>query len=148
MLRRLAAFFSPVVADAGAVTDDLVSLDLADGIYQAFGDLDADGGLTRSELAAACADLCDQATFDSRFELFCRMGMLLPVRDKAHQIRYVFNPTSAAALLVFERLVIWLSPVLAFTAEEAWTTRYPDQGPLVSRASSTAYDVPGSRSSR
>jgi hypothetical protein len=30
---------------------------------------------------------------------------MLPVRDKAHQIRYVFNPTSAAALLVFERLV-------------------------------------------
>jgi hypothetical protein len=105
LFRRLAAFFAPVAADAGAVTDDLVSLDLADGIYQAFGDLDADGGLTRSELAAACADLCDQATFDSRFELFCRMGMLLPVRDKAHQIRYVFNPTSAAALLVFERLV-------------------------------------------
>jgi hypothetical protein len=105
LLRRLAAFFAPVAADAGAVTDDLVSLDVADGIYQAFGDLDADGGLTRSELAAACADLCDQATFDSRFELFCRMGMLLPVRDKAHQIRYVFNPTSAAALLVFERLI-------------------------------------------
>jgi isoleucyl-tRNA synthetase len=35
--------------------------------------------------------------------------------------------------LVFERLVIWLSPVLAFTAEEAWTTRRPDQGPLVFR---------------
>jgi hypothetical protein len=105
LLRRLAAFFAPVAADAGAVTDDLVSLDIADGIYQAFGDLDAEGGLTRSELAAACADLCDQATFDSRFELFCRLGMLLPVRDKAHQMRYVFNPTSAAALLVFERLV-------------------------------------------
>ena len=103
--RRLAAFFAPVAADAGAITDDLVSLDVADGIYQAFGDRDGEGGLTRSELAVTCGDLCDQATFDSRFELFCRMGMLLPVRDKAHQVRYVFNPTSAAALLVFERLV-------------------------------------------
>ena len=28
----------------------------------------------------------------------------MPVRDKAHQQRYVFNPTSAAALMVFERL--------------------------------------------
>jgi hypothetical protein len=43
LLRRLAAFFAPVAAHAGAVTDDLVSLDLADGIYQAFGYLDADG---------------------------------------------------------------------------------------------------------
>jgi len=30
--------------------------------------------------------------------------------------------------LVFERLTIWLAPVLAFTMEEAWTTRFPDAG--------------------
>jgi isoleucyl-tRNA synthetase len=28
--------------------------------------------------------------------------------------------------LVFERLTVWLSPLLPFTTEEAWITRYPD----------------------
>jgi hypothetical protein len=104
LMRRVAAFVAPVAVDAGSVADDPVSLDVADAIYQAFGDLDADGGLTRGELLAACADVCDQATFDNRFNAFEKLGMLLGVRDKAHQVRYLFNPTSAAALLVFERL--------------------------------------------
>jgi isoleucyl-tRNA synthetase len=30
---------------------------------------------------------------------------------------------------VFERLTIWLAPILAFTCEEAWATRHPDAGP-------------------
>ncbi|WP_435158851.1 hypothetical protein, partial [Amycolatopsis sacchari] len=85
--------------------DDPALLDLADAVYTAFGDLDADGGLTHARLADACADVCpDRTRFDSRFELFCKLGMLMPVRDKSHQQRYVFNPTSAAALMVFERL--------------------------------------------
>ena len=29
----------------------------------------------------------------------------------------------------FERLTIWLAPILAFTCEEAWATRFPDAGP-------------------
>ncbi|HXQ16071.1 MAG TPA: isoleucine--tRNA ligase [Caulobacteraceae bacterium] len=29
----------------------------------------------------------------------------------------------------FERLTIWLAPILAFTCEEAWSTRFPDAGP-------------------
>ncbi len=35
---------------------------------------------------------------------FIRLGMLQPVFNKANQQRFVFNPTSAAGLLVFERL--------------------------------------------
>ena len=31
--------------------------------------------------------------------------------------------------LVFERLTIWLAPLLAFTMEEAWAARFPDAGP-------------------
>jgi isoleucyl-tRNA synthetase len=31
--------------------------------------------------------------------------------------------------LAFERLTIWLAPVLAFTMEEAWSTRFPTAGP-------------------
>jgi isoleucyl-tRNA synthetase len=30
--------------------------------------------------------------------------------------------------LVFERLTAWLSPLVPFTMEEAWTTRFPDAG--------------------
>ena len=104
LMQRVAAFVAPVAADAGSVTDDPVSLDVADAMYQAFGDLDAYGGLTRGELLTVCADLCDEATFNNRFNSFEQLGMLQPVRDKAHQVRYVFNPTSAAALLVFQRL--------------------------------------------
>jgi isoleucyl-tRNA synthetase len=33
--------------------------------------------------------------------------------------------------LVFERLTVWLAPLLAFTMEEAWTTRFPEAGPIV-----------------
>jgi len=29
---------------------------------------------------------------------------------------------------VFERLTVWLSPLVPFTMEEAWTTRFPDEG--------------------
>ena len=29
----------------------------------------------------------------------------------------------------FERLTTWLAPILAFTCEEAWATRFPDAGP-------------------
>ena len=29
---------------------------------------------------------------------------------------------------VFERLTIWLAPLTPFTMEEAWTTRFPDEG--------------------
>jgi isoleucyl-tRNA synthetase len=31
--------------------------------------------------------------------------------------------------LVFERLTVWLGPILAFTCEEAWATRFPNAGP-------------------
>lgn len=31
--------------------------------------------------------------------------------------------------LVFERLTAWLSPLMPFTTEEAWRTRFPDDGP-------------------
>ncbi len=48
--------------------------------------------------------VCDAAQFDVRFELFCRLDMLEPVYEKAHQQRYVFNPTSAAGIMVFDRL--------------------------------------------
>jgi isoleucyl-tRNA synthetase len=35
--------------------------------------------------------------------------------------------------LIFERLTAWLSPLLSFTMEEAWSTRFPDRGSNVLR---------------
>lgn len=104
LLERVRALVAPVAANAGAVVDQPGTLDVARAVYEAFGELDATGGLTRAQLAHACRDVTDEATFQSRFELFCRLGMLLPHFDKLHQQRYVFNPTSAAGILVFDRL--------------------------------------------
>jgi hypothetical protein len=102
--RRVAAFVAPVAADAGAVVDDPLSLRIAHAVYRAFGDRSAGRGLGRQELVEACAELCSDAEFESRFQVFVKLRMLEPLRDKAHQNRYVFNPSSAAALMVFDRL--------------------------------------------
>ena len=103
-LRRLQAFAAPVVRDRGSIIDDPDLIDVADAVYAAFGDAGVSGGLTRAQIASACAGACDQATFDSRFEVFAGNGMLLPVIDKAHQQRYIFNMASGAGLLVWQRL--------------------------------------------
>lgn len=103
-LHRVEALIAPVAANAGAVVDDPSLLEAARAVYEAFGEVSATGGLTRAELLAACEHKCDEQAFDSRFDLFCRLGMLQPHFDKAHQQRYVFNPTSAAGLMVFERV--------------------------------------------
>ncbi|WP_327643737.1 hypothetical protein [Micromonospora zamorensis] len=103
-IRRAEALIAPLAADAGAVVQDRATLAVAEAVYNAFGDLDARGGLSRAQLAAAVRGVCSEAEFDSRFGLFCRMGMLLPRFEKSNQQKYVFNPTSAAGLLVFERL--------------------------------------------
>ncbi|MFY8210520.1 MAG: class I tRNA ligase family protein, partial [Caulobacter sp.] len=34
---------------------------------------------------------------------------------------------------VFDRLTIWLAPLASFTMEEAWTTRFPEAGPVAYR---------------
>jgi hypothetical protein len=101
---RLSAFVAPVAADAGAISKDPTSLLVAEAVYAAFGDLASSEGLTRHELAAACADVVPPQVFDSRFELFVALGMLERSRDKRYDHKYVFNPASSAALLVFERL--------------------------------------------
>lgn len=53
LLTRVSAFVAPVASNAGAVVNDPADLDLADAVYTAFGDLDADGGLTRAQPALA-----------------------------------------------------------------------------------------------
>ena len=103
-LRRLRALVAPVAGDAGAVVNDPALLDVAQAVYAAFGEAGASGGLTKTQIAAACPGVRDKPGFDTRLDLFVRLGMLQPHFDKTSQQRLVFNPTSAAGLLVFERL--------------------------------------------
>ncbi|MEE1751161.1 hypothetical protein [Streptomyces sp. SP18CS02] len=103
-MEHVRPFMAPVAADVAAVTEDPLSLRLAEAIHDAFGDLASDRGLTRSEIAAACVPLVPEEVFNSRFKVFTGLGLLRQRRGKAYEGRYVFNPTSAAALLVFERL--------------------------------------------
>ena len=103
-LRRLQAFTAPVSRDRGAVVEDPDLLEVAQGVYAAFGDERITEGLTRGQIASVCRGICDEATFNNRFEVFVGTGMLMPYFDKAHQQRYHFNMASGAGLLVWERL--------------------------------------------
>jgi isoleucyl-tRNA synthetase len=71
-----------------------------------------------------CGDFCSQDLsalyFDVRRDvLYC---------DRPDSIRRRATRTVMDA--AFDRLTAWLAPLAAFTAEEAWTTRYPDAGPV------------------
>lgn len=105
-LRRVGALVAPIAANAGVVVEDLTSVEVARAVFRAFGSPDAAGGLTRAQIGAACVDVCNETQFSSRFELFCRLDMLEPIYEKAHQQKYVFNPTSAAGLMVLDRLAV------------------------------------------
>jgi hypothetical protein len=100
----LNAFVAPVANEADAVAKDPGVLQVADAVYEAFGDTGTDGGLTRGELASACCRSVSPEVFESRFDLFVSMGLLRRNADKPHQRRYVLNPASVAALLVYSRL--------------------------------------------
>ncbi|MEV0405780.1 hypothetical protein [Actinoallomurus sp. NPDC050550] len=102
--RRLKAFAAPVAGDRGAVTEDLDQLEVARAIHAAFGDHEAYGGLTRAELAQSCAHVCGRPQFDRYFELFLKMELIEPFTQRDYEWRYVLNPASSAALLVFGRL--------------------------------------------
>ena len=70
-------------------------------------------------LADFCSNDLSALFFDVRRDvLYC---------DPPHRMRRRAARTVMDA--AFERLTIWLAPVLAFTCEEAWATRFPDAGP-------------------
>jgi hypothetical protein len=100
----LRAFVAPVAHESDAVSKDPVALEVAEAIYEACGNSGKDGGLTRSELAEACRKSVSPEAFESRFDLFVSMGLLRRYSDKSHQMHYVLNPVSVAALLVYDRL--------------------------------------------
>jgi isoleucyl-tRNA synthetase len=66
---------------------------------------------------------------------FCQTDLSALFFDIRRDALYCDAPTSlrrrAARTVmdaVFERVTIWLSPLIPFTCEEAWTTRFPDAG--------------------
>ncbi|WP_129791572.1 isoleucine--tRNA ligase [Sphingosinicella sp. CPCC 101087] len=69
-------------------------------------------GFANDELSAFFFDIRKDA-------LYCDVGPMLPLGSaKRRAYRTVLDH-------VFHALVRWLSPVLCFTTEEVWTTRYP-----------------------
>ncbi|HTX50981.1 MAG TPA: isoleucine--tRNA ligase, partial [Caulobacteraceae bacterium] len=70
-------------------------------------------------LADFCSNDLSALFFDvSKDALYCDR----PDSERRRATRTVMDA-------VFERLTIWLAPILAFTMEEAWSTRFPDAGP-------------------
>jgi isoleucyl-tRNA synthetase len=69
-------------------------------------------------LTEFCQDELSSLFFDIRKDaLYC---------DRPDSVRRRAARTVMQA--VFERLTAWLAPLIPFTMEEAWTTRYPDAG--------------------
>ncbi len=69
-------------------------------------------------LTEFCQNELSSLFFDIRRDaLYCDQ----PTSLKRRAARSVMNA-------VFERLTIWLSPLIPFTMEEAWLTRFPDSG--------------------
>jgi len=97
----LKAFVAPVAKATDAVASDPVALRVARAVCAAFGDSGGSNGMTRSELAAACSNAVPVAAFESRFGLFVAMGLLRRYAEKPHQQRYMINPVSVTALLVY-----------------------------------------------
>jgi isoleucyl-tRNA synthetase len=66
---------------------------------------------------------------------FCQTDLSSLFFDIRRDTLYCDAPSSTARRaartvmeLAFERLTIWLAPLLPFTTEEAWATRFPDAG--------------------
>ncbi len=106
LLENLRSFIAPVANDASAVTDDPRALQMARDLSEVFAEHAGLEGLTKAEAEQALARRgpVDRALFDSRFDLFVRMGLIQPFLAKKHQSRYVLDPCGLARLLVFERM--------------------------------------------
>ena len=87
-----------------------------------------------SEVRAAFQDYRFQDAFRPVAE-FCSGELSALYFDVRKDVLYCDAPDSlrrraarTVMHLAFERLTAWLSPILPFTMEEAWTTRFPDAG--------------------
>jgi hypothetical protein len=94
---------APLAHNAGAVIDDTRMLALAREICDALLAEDADGGLTRSELAQAISPE-HHGDLDARVNVFVALGLLQTYTPKRHQQRYVLNMAGYIGLMVTERI--------------------------------------------
>lgn len=106
LLENLRSFIAPVANDASAVVDDPRALQMARDLSEVFAEHAGLEGMTKAEAEQALSRRgpVDRALFDSRFDLFVRMGLIQPFLAKKHQFRYVLDPCGLAGLLVFERM--------------------------------------------
>lgn len=102
-LRQLRALMAPLAQDSGAVIEDTRMLALAREVCDALLHEDADGGLTRSELAQNVSPEF-HAHLDSRVNVFVNLGLLQTYTAKRHQQRYVLNMAGYIGLMVAERI--------------------------------------------
>jgi isoleucyl-tRNA synthetase len=86
------------------------------------------------EVIAAYGRYDFQAVMQALSE-FCSTDLSSVYFDIRRDVLYCDRPESLRRRacrtvmdLVFERLTIWLSPLVPFTMEEAWSTRFPDAG--------------------
>ncbi|MFF0374003.1 hypothetical protein [Actinoplanes missouriensis] len=106
LLDNIRSFIAPIARDASAVTDDPRVVQIARDLSEVFADHAGLTGMTKAEVEAVMVRRghTDHALFDSRFDLFVRMGLIRPYLEKKNQSRYVLDPSGLAGLLVFERL--------------------------------------------
>lgn len=106
LLDSIRSFVAPIARDASAVTDDPRAVKVARDLSEVFADHAGLTGMTKAEVEHAMIRLghADHGLFDSRFDLFVRMGLIKPFLQKKNQSRYVLDPSGMVGLLVFERL--------------------------------------------
>ncbi|HUK68770.1 MAG TPA: hypothetical protein VLW50_08480 [Streptosporangiaceae bacterium] len=106
LLENLRSFVAPIAKDASAVVEDPRALQMARDLSEVFAEHAGISGLTKAEAEQALARRgpLDRTLFESRFDLFVRMGLIQPFLAKKHQSRYVLDPCGLAGLLVFERM--------------------------------------------
>lgn len=112
---------------------------MAQSVYAAFGDYGAAGGLTRNQIASACAKSIPREVFESRFDLLVSMGFPYRYADKAHQMHYAINPDGVTGLLVFGRATKagGIEEIMLLLGIRARHSRREPSPPSSSRQSST-----------
>jgi hypothetical protein len=86
LLENLRSFVAPIANDASAVVDDPRALQMARDLSEVFAEHAGISGLTKAEAEQALAHRArlDRALFESRFDLFVRMGLIQPFLAKKH----------------------------------------------------------------
>jgi hypothetical protein len=80
LLENLRSFVAPIAKDASAVVEDPRALQMARDLSEVFAEHARISGLTKAEAEQALARQgpLDRTLFESRFDLFVRMGLIQP----------------------------------------------------------------------